>query len=141
MRPILARAFLAPICLVWFCPVALAWNKPGHQVSGAIAYQVLQKESPATAAKAAALLRKLPGFEKSWRKKVEAAPPGEQDELLFMLAARWPDDIRRNPSYDHPKWHYIDFPFVPDGQPASVRPLPPDRDNILEGFQFNLRVA
>jgi S1/P1 Nuclease len=141
MRSILARGFLTSICLAWLCPVALAWNKLGHQVSGAIAYQVLQKESPATAARVAALLRKMPDFEKSWRKKVEGVPPGEQDELLFMLAARWPDDIRRNPNYDHPKWHYINFAFVPDGQPESVRALPPDSDNILEGFQLNLRVA
>ena len=37
-----------------------------------------------------------------------------------MLAARWPDDIRGDKAFDHPMWHYIDYPYKPPGQPASV---------------------
>jgi hypothetical protein len=86
-------------------------------------------------------MKKLPNFEKTWKKKLEGATPDEQDEILFMMAARWADDIRGQPQYDHPRWHYINFPYVPEGQPESVHPLPPDQENILEGFQVNVRVA
>jgi len=141
MRRLLVSAFHAVVFLALFTPMALAWNKPGHQVSGAIAYQVLLKESPATVAKVIAVLKRLPDFDKRWGKKLEAVPPEERDEVLFMLAARWADDIRRQPAYDHPKWHYIDFPFKPEGQSDSVHPLPPERESILEGFQINLRIA
>jgi hypothetical protein len=135
------RATLAFLVLLTWHGTALAWNAAGHQVSGAIAYQVLQKESPQTVAKVLAVLRGLPDFEKMWGKKLTAAPEAERDELLFMLATRWADDIRGRPQYDHPKWHYINFPFKPEGQPDSVQPLTPDPVNILEGFQINLRIA
>ena len=49
----------------------------------------------------------------------------DQDRFLFMLAARWPDDIRGDSAFDHPLWHYIDYPYKPRGQPASVAALQP----------------
>ena len=48
-----------------------------------------------------------------------------------MLAARWPDDIRGKKKYDHPKWHYINYPFKPAGQPDSVKPAEPGEENIV----------
>jgi hypothetical protein len=31
-------------------------------------------------------------------------------ELLFMLAARWADDVRKSDrAQDRPQWHYINF--------------------------------
>jgi len=51
MRPPLVSAFYSVAFLAWAGLLALAWNKARHQVSGAIAYQVLRKESPATLAK------------------------------------------------------------------------------------------
>jgi hypothetical protein len=129
------------VLLTWQTASAFAWNFAGHQVSGAIAYQVLQKESPGTVAKVVAVLKQLPDFEKTWGKKLEAVPEADRDELLFMLATRWADDIRGQPKFDHPKWHYINFPYKPDGQPDSVQAPAPDAVNILEGFQVNLRIA
>jgi hypothetical protein len=135
------RATLAFLVLFACHGTALGWNAAGHQVSGAIAYQVLQKESPQTVAKVVDVLSGLPEFEKMWGKKLEGVPEAERDELLFMLATRWADDIRGRPQYDNPKWHYINFPFKPEGQPDSVQALAPDPVNILEGFQVNLRIA
>jgi len=129
------------VLLAWHGSTACAWNAAGHQVSGAIAYQVLQKESPQTVAKVVAILNQLPDFQKSWGKKLEGVPEADRDEHLFMWATRWADDIRGKPKYDHPKWHYINLPFKPDGQPDSVQPLMPDPVNIFEGFQINLRIA
>jgi hypothetical protein len=39
------------------CGSALAWNKPGHMVTGAIAYDVLKREHPEALAKALDVLR------------------------------------------------------------------------------------
>jgi hypothetical protein len=57
--------------------------------------------------------------------------------MLFMLAARWPDDIRDDSTYHHSRWHYINVPIKPPGQPDWVRPPPPDADNILRAFEIN----
>jgi hypothetical protein len=106
-----------------------------------MAYQILQKESPQTVAQVVALLKTHPDFKKHWEKDLSAVPAEEHAVRLFMKAARWADDIRGQPEYDHPKWHYVNFPFKPAGQPGSVRPAPPDRESILEGFRLNRKVA
>ena len=49
-----------------------------------------------------------------------------------MLAARWPDDIRaRDKAESHPPWHYVDFPFKPENEPASSQVIQPPEENIL----------
>src|SRR5262249_33233682 len=45
---------------------ALAWNKAGHMVSGAIAYAELKQASPQTLARVIALLKTHPHFETRW---------------------------------------------------------------------------
>jgi hypothetical protein len=42
--------------------LASAWNIPGHMLSGAIAYQVLQQENPVTIEKLKAVLEKHPWY-------------------------------------------------------------------------------
>jgi hypothetical protein len=52
--------------------------------------------------------------------------------VLFMQAARWPDDIRMKDRQHHRgPWHYINWAFKPDGQPASVQTREPEPVNIL----------
>jgi len=41
---------------------AVAWKVPGHMVSGAIAYQIVQRESPTTITKVRAILEKFPWY-------------------------------------------------------------------------------
>jgi hypothetical protein len=45
------------------------------------------------------------------------------DTFIFMRASTWPDEIRRkgNP-YDHPLWHYIDYPLEPPDFPDKPSP-------------------
>ena len=45
---------------------ALAWNIPGHMLSGIIAYQVLQQENPQTIEKVKAALEKHPWYATQW---------------------------------------------------------------------------
>ena len=45
---------------------ALAWNIPGHMLSGAIAYQVLQQENPQIIEKVRSVLEKHPWYANQW---------------------------------------------------------------------------
>lgn len=49
---------------------ALAWNIPGHMLSGIIAYQVLQQESPQTIDKVKAVLEKHPWYANQWHERL-----------------------------------------------------------------------
>jgi hypothetical protein len=64
--------------------------------------------------------------------------PEEQELYLFMLAARWPDDIRGDSALDHDTWHYMNLPYKPEGQPATVHTVDPPAENILSAYQRNL---
>jgi hypothetical protein len=122
---------------------AVAWNKAGHMVSGAIAYADLKQANPETLARVIALLKTHPHFETKWAPRLVQLPlsPEEQDLYLFMLAARWPDDIRGDPTFHHGAWHYINLPYKPEGQPASVQTVDPPPENILRAYQTNLDIV
>src|SRR6266404_8396552 len=78
-----------------------AWNIPGHMLSGAIAYQILRRESPSTITTVRANLKQHPWYESHWKGQLEKLPEGERDEMLFMLAPRWADDIRTRDKAQH----------------------------------------
>ena len=53
--------------------------------------------------------------------------------FIFIRSSTWPDEIRRRKSpYNHPKWHYIDYPLKPTKFP--VEPGPDPTDDILYGI-------
>ena len=119
-----------------------AWNIPAHMLSGALAYQILQRESPSTIAVVKTALESHPWFESHWRAQLEKLPAADRDEMFFMLAARWADDIRtKDRSQNRGPWHYINLPFKPEGQPDSVRTKPPAKVNILTALTENERIA
>jgi hypothetical protein len=64
----------------------------------------------------------------------------EQMDLLFMFAATWADEIRRQGKNRAP-WHFINWPFKPDGEPNSVRVKEPAKENILTGWAENERLV
>jgi hypothetical protein len=109
-------------------------------VTGAIAYSELKQNDPIAEATVIAILKDNPEFERLWQSQLAQVDETEQEQLLFMLAARWSDDIRRNNRYDRPKWHYINFPYSPDGEPAPITVREPDPENILTAFQENLNI-
>ena len=119
----------------------LAWNRAGHMVMGAIAFDRLQSVAPGSVTRVVTILRQHPQYESVWKLQIAGKNAQDQERYLFMLAARWPDDIRGNRQFDHPEWHYIDFPYRPPGEPASVRAPQPPPDNLIAAFQRNLAVA
>jgi len=131
--------FLAVLITLQF--EALGWNIPGHMMSGAIAYQILERENPFTITTVRSVLENNPWYETRWKSQLEKLPESYRDEMLFMLAARWADDIRiRDPSESHPPWHYVDFPFNPEGEPASIQVVEPPQENILTAIPLNERI-
>ncbi len=124
-----------------FGPVAFAWNKPGHMVSAAIAYAELKEKNPDTITAIVALLQSLPESKSKWRGKLEDVAPEDRELFLFMLAARWADDIRGDRAYDRGDWHYINYPFKPKDEPNSVRTPTPPAANILQAYRTNLQFA
>ena len=98
-------------------------------LSGIIAYQILQQENPQTIGKVKAVLVKHPWYANQWQARLQDVSIVERDQVLFMQADRWADDVRlRDKQHHRGPWHYINFPFKPERQPASVQIKQPDRD-------------
>ena len=121
-------AFLTIFSLV---PAFLhAWNIPTHMITGAMAHRLLQSQNPQAAVSVQALLEKHPWYADRWRHNLESPPDSQRDEMLFMLAARWADDIRtKDKAQNHGQWHYINWPFRLNGEIVTTKP--PEDVNIL----------
>ena len=105
--------------------LASAWNIPGHMLSAAIAHQILQQESPPTVDKVKAVLALHPWHSTRWQNSLAPFAGVETDVMLFMLASRWPDDIRTtDKSHHRGPWHHVNIPFRPAAQPAHILTIP-----------------
>lgn len=108
------RAWIVILGVLACCGArALAWNSTAHMVVARIAWQQMTPEQRARATEI------LKGHPKYARDLEAPVPPGataaEHDEIVFMVAATWPDMIkgtaRRDEAKDnHRHWHYIDHP-------------------------------
>jgi len=129
-----AIALFSGICFLLAAQVVQAWSKPGHMVSAAIAYADLKEQHPEVLAKVIEVLKQHPQFESKWAPKLEQVPAEDRDLYLFMLAARWSDDVRKKyPEYDKPAWHYVNIPFRPGGTGSSI----PEGETIVRAFSDN----
>jgi hypothetical protein len=102
-------------------------------LSAIIAYQVLQQERPQTVQRVKVVLEKHPWYANQWQARLQDVPLAERDLVLFMQASRWADDIcagdkqqRRGP------WHYINWPFKPEG---NRRPCKPELARYVEKLE------
>jgi hypothetical protein len=132
--------FVLLVIIALLAPVtsAFAWSIPGHMLSGIIAYQILQQENE----KVKAVLEKHPWYANQLQARVQDVPAADHDMVLFMQAATWPDDVRmRDKQHHRGPWHYINWPFKPEGQPSSVQIREPDPVNILTAMAENEAVV
>jgi hypothetical protein len=91
-------------------------------LSGIIVYEVLRQENPATIEKVKAVLEKHPWYANQWQARLQEVPVADHALVLFMQAARWADDIRiRDKAQNRPRWHYVNVPFKPEGQPPRAQ--------------------
>jgi hypothetical protein len=84
-------------------------------------------------AKATDLLKSHPDYDK-WAKAFASGPANlDLATYVFVRSSTWPDEIRRKSSqYDHPHWHYVNYPLKPRAfrfEPGAT----PD-DDILFGI-------
>lgn len=111
---------------------AFGWSAAGHMVIGAIAWEDL---SAGTQKKVQAILRCHPEFSKWESSYREQKIPVDFSEYCFMRACVWPDEIRRrsHSDYDHPHWHYVNYPLHAPGFEPAPRPHP--EDDVIYGME------
>jgi len=118
---------------------ALAWTRPGHMVSAAIAYREVMRTDPAAVTRILAIMAAHPEpapFEVAIGRTTGEA----RAQRIFLEMARWSDDTRGS-HYDHPTWHYLLRPLV---DPATPPPSPPwyaTSGNAVEALALNIAIA
>jgi hypothetical protein len=126
-----------------------AWDSFGHME---VAYLAYQKLTPATRARAYALLQLNPDFA-AWEQTIPAGTSdADKQTMIFMIASVWADQIKSVPPYKdrftdedpknpnapdgatsgqnigytdlfrHRYWHFVDDPFSQDG--SALPPVP-----------------
>ena len=130
------------LALLTLSRTAAAWNSAGHMMIAAAAYEKL---TPAAHARVTSLLQLNPDYPK-W---VSRASREERDEVAFVMAATWPDEIKSEREYEndgdrpsgpdagrnigytdhlqHRYWHFIDLPFSRITRPCCNRRFPTRR--------------
>lgn len=138
------RIIFSCFLLFSFVMTVTAWNKPGHMVTGAIAARDLKTKDQVALAQAVRLLKQHPAYRRSFSNLPpwftvagQRARIDDEAVVLFALAARWPDDAR-NTAFHCGPCHYVNYPFKPDGQPASIQVRNPRGQHIENVFERNL---
>ena len=116
-----------------------AWNRGGHLVSGALAYSELNKSSPKSVDAAITVLQSHPAFS-HWQKELDESAVTDKRKALFMLAAAFPDDVRRGQfkRFDHPDWHYVNFRYSPTEPQTDVARAEPFNGKLMDMLQSSL---
>lgn len=127
------KRLIALLALIVLPASAFGWNATGHMVVARLAWRQLSEDQRA---KVIAVLKKHPHQE---RYLAARKPDGfTMDEWVFMRAAVWADTVRGRPDFDHPTWHYINYPIVPPG--SSVKEAdhepPPGQENVVNQLTF-----
>ncbi len=149
-----SRLLLALLIATTAAP-ASAWNGFGHMVVADIAWRDLKAHAPQLLARIDALLQLNPSYPQ-W---VRGVPESARQEVAFVQAAHWADDIKgpgsgyvsdgdnggntgvepvasRNLGYApadtamHKYWHFVDTGFSPDGTPVAPTPVPNAQERI-----------
>ncbi len=144
------KTFIAAILILisqFHCAQAYAWNDFGHMTVAYVAYKNLK---PQTRNRVNALL-KLNPYYANWKSQIgQNLSDDIQNAEIFMLAATWPDLIKRDAAYVsdgesdgnrpvgagafqntgysdmqmHKYWHFYDQPFSIDGSRVPGIPTP-----------------
>jgi hypothetical protein len=145
----LRQLIAVSLCLFLFSSSSHAWFGFGHMAVAYVAYQHL---TPAKRVRVAQLLKKNPLYKTTWKALIPAGTcKCQEDLMLFMIAATWPDEIKSDSTYQddgpeggnrppndpsasqnigysdhnrHKYWHFVDTPFTQDGTPLPPLPNP-----------------
>jgi hypothetical protein len=119
---------LIALCLLPQRPAA-AWHATGHMAVAAIAYRNMD---PGSRKRAADVLRRHPHFASMWRSGLTTSGV-PQDLYLFLRASTWADEVRNNPRYHRPTWHYVNRPYTPGGPREFKAPA----ENVITALYLN----
>lgn len=141
----LLRKLLALSLVLGLTLPSFAWDSFGHMVVAAVAYDHLTSTARANVDH----LLQLNPLYAQWQSQVASLPAVQQNKAIFMLAATWPDLIKRDNNYHddgpdprgntpppsggdinvgysdmlrHKYWHFVDTPFTQDGTPLQPPP-------------------
>ena len=97
---------------------------------------------PRTIEKVKAVLEKHPWYANQWQARLQDVPVADRDMVLVYAGGQ----VGRRYSHQgqaahHSPWHYINWPFKPEGQPASVQIRDPEPVNILTAMAENESVG
>jgi hypothetical protein len=107
---------------------AQAWDGAGHELIAAEAYRQL---TPEFKAEAIEVLKAHPDYAR-WQSAYHTNAAFDIYAYVFMRSSTWPDEIRRTGNkYDHPNWHFIDYPLRPPDFAFEAGPKP--EDDVLYG--------
>ncbi len=140
---------------------SFGWGSGGHMAVAFVAYENL---TPQARDRVDALVKLNPKYD-AWKASLPAsASPAVQNEMLFMIAATWPDQIKgdgqhqadgpengdrppddgtagHNTGYSdtamHKYWHFVDEPFTQDGT-ALQNPPTPNAETQIPVFRATL---
>lgn len=97
-----------------------------------IASEAYRELSPELKAQVYEVLKAHPDYAK-WARDYHPNASFDLPAYVFIRSSSWPDEIRRSGSpYDHPNWHFIDYPLRPPNFPLEADPRP--TDNVLYGI-------
>lgn len=98
----------------------------------AIAAEAFQQLPPELKAQVFEVLKSHPEYQE-WTNAYHPNPDFDLAAYVFMRSSTWPDEIRRSGSpYDHPEWHFIDYPLRPPSFPFEPGPQP--TNDVLFGI-------
>ncbi len=127
------------ILLTLSCATAQAWSRPGHMVTGAIAYEDLLAHDARVIDQVVEILAKHPD-RAPFEVATGATMGAERSRRIFMEMARWADDVRGSDA-DHPSWHYSGRPLVDEKNPPPHRPADVTSGAALEAFALQWKIA
>jgi hypothetical protein len=152
-----AKLCSAVLTLALLALPAYGWNDRGHM---SVAYVAYKRLKPAARERVNALLKLNPRYGEWVATVSKEAPVASDDDknlMIFMIAATWADQIKRdstyikdgsqggnrpdgspdpgkNTGYDdllmHKYWHFIDTPFTTDGTALPPIPTPNAQERI-----------
>lgn len=127
------------VLMFLFATPVFGWSKSGHMITGAIAYDVLQRENPEALKEIVRILKQHPSYTKYLKKRVESVRKEDRDRYLFMVAARWPDDVRGIEEYHYGPWHFVNYPIVAKQDEGKLDPPQPTGDSVITSIEENLK--
>lgn len=127
------------LAVLFPCSVVLAWSRPGHMVTAAIAYEELNAQDRKVLERIVALAERHPD-RGAFEVAIAGARGDERGRRIFLELARWPDDTRGS-IHDHPTWHYSSRPLVDKASPPGKTPDDVAQGSAIEAFALNLSVA